>query len=111
MDPEIIDAAAGELVSFTPWWLWPFLFLGPLLWVLQLGCIIHAFKTGKPYYWIWFLFIAPGLAGAAYLFLEIQPRVAWRKQLRNLRPRSWAINELREKIRMLLPFSPSERQS
>lgn len=43
--------------------------------VLQLGCIVHVLKTGRPYYWIFILFWFSYLAVAAYIFFEVRPSV------------------------------------
>jgi hypothetical protein len=41
--------------------------------ILQLGCIVHVLKTGRPYYWIFVLFWFSYLGVAAYLFFEVKP--------------------------------------
>lgn len=73
-----------------------------LLWLVQLGLIVHVIKTGRPYWWIWVLFIAPALGGLAYFLIELLPELrapgggsgagfAWK-------PRAWRIRELRAAI-------------
>jgi hypothetical protein len=47
--------------------------ISKFLWVLQLGLILHVYKTGRPYYWIWILFGFPIAGGLAYTFIEILP--------------------------------------
>jgi hypothetical protein len=42
--------------------------------------IVHAIKTGRPYYWVWVIFMMPVLGAAAYFFVEMRPnirRVDW----------------------------------
>ncbi|MBI5525013.1 MAG: hypothetical protein HY897_01680 [Deltaproteobacteria bacterium] len=52
---------------------------GGFLWLLsaaiQLGCIIHVVRTGRPYWWILVIFWFPLLGAVAYLFVEVQPSV------------------------------------
>jgi len=71
-----------------------------LLWLAQLGLIVHVLKTGRPYYWIYLLFMAPAIGGIAYVLLELLPDlrgpgggtgVSWK-------PRAWRIRELRTEI-------------
>ena len=68
-------------------------------WLVQLGLIVHVFKTGRPYWWIWILLIAPAIGGLAYVLIELLPAlrapggatVSWK-------PRAWRIHELRAAI-------------
>ncbi len=41
--------------------------------LVTLGLIVHCFKTGRDRYWIYILFIAPGLGAAAYIIVELLP--------------------------------------
>ncbi|MEO5959731.1 MAG: hypothetical protein ABIZ49_07685 [Opitutaceae bacterium] len=43
------------------------------LWLLQLAFIVHVYRTGRPYWWIYVLFAAPAIGGLAYFFLELLP--------------------------------------
>ncbi|MCX6952153.1 MAG: hypothetical protein NTV51_08295 [Verrucomicrobia bacterium] len=70
------------------------------LWLAQLGLIVHVLKTGRPYYWVWLLFIAPAIGGIAYVLIELLPDLrapgggggfSWK-------PRAWRIRELRAEI-------------
>lgn len=78
----------------------PFGLLTKLLWLVQLGLIVHVLKTGRPYWWIWVLFIAPAIGGVAYVLVELLPELrsptagtsfTWK-------PRAWRIHELRTAI-------------
>lgn len=70
---------------------------GSFVWLLsaaiQLGCIIHVVRTGRPYWWIWIILFAPFLGAVAYLFLEVRPSVgkfdyhAWLWRLKSARER------------------------
>lgn len=52
---------------------------GSFVWLLsgaiQLGCIIHVLRTGRPYWWIYIIFFFPFLGALAYLFFEVRPSV------------------------------------
>lgn len=66
--------------------------------VVQILLIVHVVKTGRPYYWIFILFMAPLLGGMVYFFVEVYPE--WRlSQVRGVfqgfKPKSWRIRELK----------------
>jgi hypothetical protein len=48
-------------------------YLGILLLVLQLVCVIHVVKTGRAYYWLWIILLMPGIGAAAYFVAEVLP--------------------------------------
>lgn len=50
---------------------------GPLLVVIQVACLVHVIKTGRPYWWLWILFCFPLVGLAAYILLEVRP--SWGK--------------------------------
>jgi hypothetical protein len=71
--------------------------IAQVLWVLQLALIIHVYKTGRPYWWIYVLFIAPAIGGIAYVLLELLPE--WRVSGGGLwQPRSLRIRNLRQEL-------------
>lgn len=41
--------------------------------ILQIGCVVHVVRTGRPMYWIFLLFIGSYIAIAAYLIAEVLP--------------------------------------
>jgi hypothetical protein len=47
-------------------------YLGFLV-VLQVVCAVHVVKTGRPYWWLWIIFMVPGLGAAAYFIAELLP--------------------------------------
>jgi hypothetical protein len=52
-----------------------------VLLALQLFCVIHVYRTGRPFWWVWIIFAVPGLGVAAYVFLELRPswgRLNWK---------------------------------
>ena len=47
--------------------------LSILIWLVQLGLIIHVLKTGRSRYWIMMLIFMPMIGGLAYFVIEILP--------------------------------------
>lgn len=63
--------------------LWAYPAISLLLMVVNLYFIVHAVKTGRPYYWIWIIFAMPVLGAAAYFIVEMRPtlrRVDWQSR-------------------------------
>lgn len=50
---------------------------------LQLGCIVHAVRTHRPYYWIFILLAGSYLGIAAYFFAELLPGLGQNRTARN----------------------------
>jgi hypothetical protein len=74
----------------------PLATLGQFLWLLQLVLIVHALRTGRPYWWIWVLFCAPVIGGLAYVAVEILPGInSPLGFFQSLKPRRWRIADLR----------------
>ena len=46
-----------------------------LMYVIQIGLIIHVLKTGRPPYWCFVLLMAPGIGALAYFIVEILPNL------------------------------------
>ena len=44
-----------------------------LSFVIQVTLIIHVLRTGRPFWWIFFILFAPGIGSAVYVVLEILP--------------------------------------
>ncbi len=55
--------------------LWAYPLFSFLLMAVNLFFIVHAIKTGRPYYWVWIIFMMPVLGAAAYFFVEMRPNV------------------------------------
>jgi len=89
-----------ELSSFFPAGLPSgFAHLGQILWLFQIALIIHVYRTGRPYWWIWLLFSLPIVGGAAYLLIEVMP--GWRSPrglFHGMKPRKWRIVDLRQEV-------------
>lgn len=47
--------------------LWPLIVIG------QIACVIHVLRTGRPYWWLWIIFVVPLIGLAAYLYIEVRP--------------------------------------
>jgi hypothetical protein len=53
--------------------------------LLQIICIVHVVRTGRPFLWIYVLLFLPGLGVAAYVAVEILPGWFGTRTARNLR--------------------------
>lgn len=69
-----------------------------LIWLVQLGLVIHVLKTGRPYYWVWLLFMAPAIGGLAYAFIELVPDLRSNGGSFSWKPRSLRIRDLRSEL-------------
>ena len=67
-------------------------------WLLQIGLIVHVFRTGRPYWWCLVLFMAPGIGGLAYILIEILPGLRISGPTASWKPRAWRIRDLREQL-------------
>ncbi len=82
------DGIAGSLATFAQ-----------LSWVLQIALIIHVYRTGRPYWWIWILFMAPFIGGLAYVLIELVPGFRSPQGfLHSLKPQKWKIAALRKEL-------------
>lgn len=55
--------------------LWAYPLISFFLMAVNLFFIVHAVKTGRPYYWVGIIFMMPVLGAAAYFFVEVRPNV------------------------------------
>lgn len=77
----------------------PLAAVAQLSWLLQIALIIHVYRTGRPYWWIWILFIAPVVGGLAYAFIELLPGFGHPGGfLKSLKPRRWTLSALRREL-------------
>jgi hypothetical protein len=44
-----------------------------LIYLVQIGLIVHVLRTGRSMYWVFILIIAPGIGGLAYVIVELLP--------------------------------------
>ncbi len=73
--------------------------LAQLSWLLQIALIIHVYRTGRPYWWIWILFMAPLVGGLAYVLIELLPGFnSPLGFLHSITPKSWKIAALRKEL-------------
>ncbi len=47
--------------------------LAGLIYLVQIGLIVHVLRSGRNMYWVFILIIAPGIGGLAYLIVELMP--------------------------------------
>ncbi|HUE70152.1 MAG TPA: tetratricopeptide repeat protein [Pirellulaceae bacterium] len=47
--------------------------LAPVVLAIQIACVIHLLRTGRPYWWLWIIFVIPLIGVAAYIYLEVRP--------------------------------------
>jgi hypothetical protein len=45
--------------------------------LLQIVCLLHAHRTGRPYNWFWFIMLFPPFGPLAYIVMEILPGTNW----------------------------------
>src|SRR5689334_21400003 len=72
-------------------------FLWPLVVIAQIACVVHVLRTGRPYWWIWILFVVPLIGLAAYLYLEVRPTLG-RNWFHNL---LWKLKTPQQRIDLL----------
>lgn len=73
--------------------------IAKLLWLVQLALIVHVFKTGRPFWWLWILLIAPVIGGIAYVLIELLPNLSAAGGGFTLwKPRAWRIRDLRTEL-------------
>ena len=90
MDEEInADILMEQQRSFSEhtqlmWVVWAYPFLSFVLMGVNLFFIVHAIKTGRPYYWVWIIFVMPVIGALAYFIIEMRPNLP-RMDLADLR--------------------------
>jgi len=73
--------------------------IAQIFWLFQLALVIHVYRTGRPYWWIWLLFAAPIIGGVAYILIEVMPDIRSPRGLfYSLKPRRWRIAELKREL-------------
>lgn len=74
-------------MSFLTGWLAQVPYLGAVVGLLQLGCIVHAVTQRREFFWIWVILFVPGLGAAIYVFMEVLPTLRRRLNLGPVRER------------------------
>src|SRR6478736_9389224 len=69
----------------------------PVVVMAQIACVIHVLRTGRPYWWIWILFVLPLVGVAAYLYVEVRPSLG-KNWLQNL---LWRLKTPSQRIEIL----------
>lgn len=67
-------------------------------WLVQLALIVHVLKTGRPYWWLVLLFMAPVIGGIAYALIEIAPEMRSSGGGVSWKPRAWRIRDLQAQV-------------
>ena len=84
---ELMEFLSDSLVSVG----------GLILFAVQVICVIHILRTGRPYWWIWIIWGIPLLGLGAYLYLEVRP--SFRKF--NIESLLWNFKSGAQRIRIL----------
>jgi hypothetical protein len=82
------------------WLLWQssmFSLAGPLILAAQIACVIHVIRTGRPYWWLWIIFVFPVIGLAAYLYLEVRPTLG----KHGFQTLLWNLKSASERIKIL----------
>jgi hypothetical protein len=87
----------GMLNSFFSDWS-PVAIVAKMVWLGQLALIVHALKTGRPFWWFWILFSAPAIGAIAYLLIELAPEWRGSRPTIGWKPRAWRIRDLRAEL-------------
>jgi hypothetical protein len=79
---EVLMEQQGPFPAPTQlmWVFWAYPFLSFILMGVNLFFIVHAIKTGRPYYWVWIIFVMPVIGALAYFIIEMRPnlrRIDW----------------------------------
>src|SRR5262245_17144394 len=82
MDPTNPTVPAEPMPHSWGWWnfgLGWWTYGGPVV-LVQVACIVHALRTGRPFWWFWIIMCFPLLGAAAYVLFEVRPtwgRLDW----------------------------------
>ena len=49
--------------------------VGLVVLILQIACLVHVFKTGRPYWWFWVILIGGPIGCTVYLIVEVLPEM------------------------------------
>lgn len=94
MGDRMANGLGSEGLSWIPPQLWGT--LAPVLFIAQVVCVIHALRSGRPYWWFWVIMMMPLIGVLAYVFLEVRPtwgRLDWQGVL-------WMLTSAGERIRV-----------
>lgn len=71
MDANNVPVPVDPMQHSLLWWSYGW----PVAMVVQVACLVHVVRTGRPYWWFWIIMGFPLLGAAAYVVLEVRP--AW----------------------------------
>ncbi len=93
----MVPETATNLTQGLPFWMpWNGLAYGWPLLLLQVACVIHVARNGRPYWWIWIIMAFPFVGALAYGAVELRPPAGtlnWKEIL-------WRLKGSRERIRI-----------
>lgn len=69
-----------------------------LIWLVQLALVFHVLRTGRPWWWLIVLFLAPALGGLVYFFVEVVPGWGARERVGGWKPRPLRVREARARV-------------
>lgn len=75
--------------------------------VLQIACLVHAFRNRKEIYWFFIIFFFPGFGSIAYIVVEVLPEMQRQPSIRSLGGSAKASGSKLKKLRQELEFSPT----
>jgi hypothetical protein len=70
-------------------------------WIIQLGLIVHALRTGRSYWWCAVLLFMPVIGGLAYVVVELLPEISEGGRysfINSLKPRSLIIQQMKAEL-------------
>jgi len=71
---------------------------GILLALLDVTCIVHMRKTGRPDWWMWVVLMLPGVGALAYLLYEVLPNMGSSHAVKRVIKRINPTAEMRERL-------------
>ena len=96
-DPGPYEEYAYETSDGWMYWGYGvFALLMPVVLVMQIVCVVHVFKTGRPYWWMWVILWFPVIGVIAYVICEMRP--SWRSRGISLDKLMWQLKSPDQKI-------------
>lgn len=99
-DPSLAPHGMPDLGPLGVYW-WLLASFGWLLFPLQIFCIVHVVRTGRPYWWIWIILAGSFIGVAAYLIVEVRPsfgKLDWQALWWRLKSSAQRIAHRREQL-------------
>lgn len=77
MDENKAPVPSEPIQHSLIWWEYGW----PVAMIVQVACLVHVVRTGRPFWWFWIIMGFPLLGAAAYVLFEVRPswgRLDWR---------------------------------